>query len=552
MTLGTLRQPLRMLLLPARLGREAKCAQALKKKLRGLNISSEDFSSWVELQISNWRSTGTPSRDLKEVAHAVIFASTHGGSYEEISLGSQLAKSYFPLHSKLMKEHLMSHTEASALLSHSFFIINLSHSERLSAAQIARLLHQRDHRANFSRQNVATTLQEIGISRDFNVQQTSALFRRDAAQESYAFADADFLTAAITVAEAGTKLGAEGDILRSLRTLAPRQNDNSIKSRYTPYLQMLHYQCTIAEFSDHALTNIYEFKPRGDRFKWLQEKYPHSIAGAGNAFLNNAKSVDVLDLGWVRSKKTQERPGAMALLTILESMEAMGFAARRELAWWIRLWLHRIIRVAATTPIYTPSELNREQIERILSGIASGNTKTFGILEQRSIDAISACVHKTLRARGLGDPVNATNISSAKFGDCEFLDINRCHIYAYESHGGRLSQTYVEQHLATIRKSIDRRIDELKAISDIENWNISIIFIAHALDHGLPKNAQSNGLNITIKAITFSDFFRETSLIQDDNLLKSFTDYLLTPIRTNRNPNAVREALLSILANKEA
>lgn len=547
MTLGSIRQPLRMLLLPSRSGTEAKCARALKNSLDRLEVSRADFQNWIELQLENWQTSGSASKQLCEVVQSVIFSSAQGSTYIELDQANKLSRKYFALHKKLMKEHLMTHAEATALLSHSFLIANLAQYERLSAAQISRVLSQRDSRANFSRQNVASVLQDLGINIDFTQAQTVSLYRRDAIHELEAFADADILTAATVVADAGIKLGVRGDIFNALRSLAPTNNGSGIKSPFTPYLQILHYQCTIAEFVDHALTYIYEFKPRGDKFHWLQKKYPHSIAGAGNAFLNNAKSVDVLDIGWVRSKKTNERPGAMALLTILESMEAMGFAARRELAWWIRLWLHRIIRVATMNPIAIPEILNRQEINRLLTNISRGNTKTYGVLEQRTVDAISYCVHSNLRSRGLGDPVNATNISSAKLGDCEYLDISEFKIYAYESHGGHLSFIYIEQHLATVRKSIDKRINELNAITDIENWEISIIFVAHEIGNNLPKFAKINNINIKIITQTFSEFIERSLLTMEAQLEAAIRDYVLTPLRNARNPNEVRQALISTI-----
>jgi len=538
-----------MLLLPVRSGTEAVCARKLRQEFRNLGIQSSDYAYWVLLQQQNWLEKKQASPELQRIVRTLIAASAQHVPDDASIYGEKLSRAYFHIHTKLMDEHLMSHSEATAFLSHAFLIAYLAAEEHLSAAQIARVMTQRDHRAKFSRQNIAALLQPLGINTDFTKPQIVALYHRDAKQELSVFSDADFFTAAQIVAEAGTTLGASADLTGPLCTLAPIYDGERINSPFTPYLQMLHYQCSIAEFADHALTYIYEFSPRGEKFEWLHRTYPDTIAGAANPFLNNAKSVDVLDIGWVRAKKTHERPGAMALLTILESMEAMGFPARRELAWWIRLWLHRIIRISSSVPLRVPNTLERGQIERLFDAIGQGNTNTFGILEQRSVDAVASVVHRGLRSRGLGDPVNATNLSSGKLGDCEFLNAHTSELFAYESHGGTLSAIYVEQHLATIKKSIPRRIEELTAIADLDAWTVHIKFIAHEVAEDIPRSVNFAGLKIEIDALTFAEFFfnRVRHEQEQEHYVEAIQNYLLEPLQKNRTPNEVRQRFLTII-----
>lgn len=547
MTSGTIRHPLRMLLLPMRSGTEAVCARTLRQELRNLGIQPADYTYWVLLQQQNWLEKKLASPELQRVVRALISASAQYVPDDASIYGEKLSKAYFPIHTKLMDEHLMSHSEATAFLSHAFLIAHLAAQEHLSAAQIARVMTQRDYRAKFSRQNIAALLQPLGINTDFTKSQIVALYHRDSRQELSVFSDADFFTAAQIVAETGKTLGASTDLTGPLCTLAPIYDGERINSPFTPYLQMLHYQCSIAEFADHALTYIYEFSPRGEKFEWLHRTYPDTIAGAANPFLNNAKSVDVLDIGWVRAKKTHERPGAMALLTILESMEAMGFPARRELAWWIRLWLHRIIRIASSVPLRLPNNLEPGQIGRLFNAIGNGNTNTFGILEQRTVDAVASVAHHGLRSRGLGDPVNATNLSSGKLGDCEFLNTQTFELFAYESHGGTLSAIYVEQHLATIKKSIPRRIEEITAIADLDAWTVYLKFIAHELTEDIPRRANFDGLQIQIEAITFAEFFFDQALHEQEHYVEAIQNYLLGPLQKNRTPNEVRQRFLAII-----
>lgn len=548
MTSGSIRQPLRMLLLPSRPGTEAACARALKYELSALGIDRPDFLRWVEVELQNWQLTLTASPALCRVVRAVIIASANSTSTSAANQGRYLAEGYFTLHAKLTSEHLMSHEEAVAFLSHAFLIAYLAQEERLSSAQIANVLSQRDSRARFSRQSVDAALQVMRAHRDLLAEQIASLFKRDASQELATLADADLKAAAEAVADAGRKLGFPGELSKALLTLTPESDLGGIRSAFTPYLQILHYQCSIAEFVDHAVTDVYEFSPRGKKGEWLHGQYPDSIAGAENPFLNNAKSVEVLDIGWVRAKKKRERPGAMALLTILEGMQAMGFSARRELAWWIRLWLHRIIRIAGMTPVEIPTRLSSAQIAKLLAAVSHGNTATFGILEQRLVDAVATTMHPGWRMRGVGDPVNVTNLSAAKLGDCDFLDVATTSIFAYESHGGNLSRVYVDQHMATLRKSIIRRIDELSAVADANTWNATINFVAHDVSDDLPTHAQIHGLDIQISAIRFSDFIAHHAVEIDSRLEDAIEQHLIAPLREQRTPNEVRRKLLAIVA----
>lgn len=545
MSAGKIRQPLRMLLLPMRPGMDAASGRALKLALKSLGVTSEDFLSWVSLQLEHWNANSRPSTELRSVVREILSVAFSTVSDDVASYGARLADGYFDIHAKLMDEHLMTHSEAVTFLSHAFLMAHLSSAEKLSAAQISNLLVQRDQRARFSRQSIDCALQALRVGPNLTLEQITTLYHRDAAQELSTLADADLLTAAEIVAVAGEKLGHPGDLLDALTALTPTLESSGINSPFTPYLQILHYQCSIAEFFDHAVTDVYEFSPRGEKGNWLHSQYPDSIAGAGNPFLNNAKSVEVLDVSWVRAKKKKERVGAMALLSILEGLQAMGFFARRELAWWIRLWLHRVIRVAGARAIAIPADLTGEQIASLFAKIAAQNTATFGILEQRAVDVIAKNLHEGWRPRGVGDPVNATNLSRAKLGDCEFLDPNTQKLVAYESHGGKLTAWYVDEHLATIKKSILRRIDELTAIADISAWTAEIVFVAHEIMGPIRNRVNIAGLTIEIKTTTFRDFLGSSAILSATLLSESVGTYLLAPLQAQRTPNEVRLKLLA-------
>lgn len=56
------------------------------------------------------------------------------------------------------------------------------------------------------------------------------------------------------------------------------------------------------------------------------------------------------------------------------------------------------------------------------------------------------------------------------------------HVHAYEAHGGRLSQAYVDSQPATLRQVLPARLrDEWSGIDpDPSNWSLTVTFVAHS------------------------------------------------------------------------
>jgi hypothetical protein len=273
------------------------------------------------------------------------------------------------------------------------------------------------------------------------------------------------------------------------------------------------------------------------------------MATAGNPFLNNAKSVERVTISWVRSKRIAERPGATALLAILEGLEVMGFAARRELARAIRLWLLRAMRLAEPLLVPLPATYDMPTWERILARAAMANTATFGVLEQRIVDAAAALRLQDAigwRARGVGASVNATNVSQRKIGDCDFQHALDRRLEAFEAHGGNLSQVYIEEHLRTMRKIIPARAEELSGIADLGEWQATVLFVAHTIS-APPIDAPLiiAGLSVKIETSTYEEIVGE--LLQDATAVH-LNNYILTPIREKRTPVEVRQVLNTLSA----
>ncbi|MBB1634795.1 hypothetical protein A9975_28565 [Cupriavidus sp. UME77] len=444
----------------------------------------------------------------------------------------------------------MSHFQATAFLSHIFLIVDLAADEGLSSAQIAKLLAEIDPRVGFSRQSIATALQAVKLEPGLELKNVQRLFTRDQNSELKAFADADLATAIQLVSDKASRLGFEGNMEMALTDLL-RVNISAGQEEtfaYVPYLQILHYQCVIADAFDHAITDLYEFAPRGRAALWLFDQYPPALATAGNPFLNNAKSVERIDESWARSKKPSELPGASALVFVLSGMEVMSFAARRELARWVRLLLHRLMRLKELLADPIPAVLASPEIKSILDAVATGNTCTFGILEQRVLDALVSGKHLQAagwRGRGLKDSVNATNLSQRKLGDIDFQHAASLEIVAYEAHGGELSTVYIDEHVRTLRKVFKRRKEELIGIAELDRWKIRIVFVAHKLaDHPRPLEI-IDGVKIELSAVTFRDFF--ATCPPPGALEAEFEEYVRLPLSAKRMPHEVRQVVNSLL-----
>ena len=533
---GQLRHCLRMLLLPIPVEREAECGRILLTEFRALGLARGEFLSWIELHLGNWKDVGSPSVKLIQVVRAVLRTANSETT-------PPLAEKYFLVHQRLMSDHLMSHQEARAFLSSAFLMIDLARRELFSAAQISKLLERRDGRVHFSRQAMSLLLETVGLKRELSLGVVSRLYAKDHNLELSIFADADMETAGELVAGQALSLGFQDDIVDALRILAPPAN----LAAFPAYLQVLHYQCMIAEFYDQAITDLYEFSPRGQAAGWLFNAYPASLVNAGNPFLNNMKSVGRIDSTWARSKKQAELPGATSLLRILVGLEAMSFAARRELARLIRLWIHRVMRLSAPLAVVIPPALDRPQVTRLLEHVGNGNTGTYGVIEQRVVDALAVQKHLAAegwRARGLGDSVHATNVSRRKIGDCDFQHPTQLRIEAYEAHAGDLTDVYVDEHLRTLKKVMAMRIDELGGIADASRWSAAITFVAHQISATARTPVEIEGVSVTLIFVSFFDFIELA--LGAGVTAPNWTQWLVEPLSQRRTPMEARRALMRL------
>jgi hypothetical protein len=509
-------------------------------ELESQGIDETDVPTWLALEIEGWRQSGKPSRQLEGAVFAYIDAG-------EDDIGGLLAEKYFALHKRLAAEPLLGHDGASALLSHARLIILLAADESFSAAQIAKLVAARDMRTPVVWRQVDAILSMLGREPSLRVGDVEQLYTVDRDLELEIFADAEESVCIEMVAEAGRRMGFPGDIQGALQTLLPA--DDPPKG---PYLQMLHFQCVLAEFYDHDLSAIYEFNPRGEASEWLFAQYPDSLEVAGNPFLNNAKSVDKLGWEWARSKDAVRRAEAYALVQLIEGLDSMGFAAKRELASWIRRLLVRRIKLGEGVSVDLPNVLSPPQTLSLLKAVSVGETRTRGILEQRLLDAACSLRHAPSEwiPRGLMDSVNATNISRKKCGDCDFQNSDERQVVAYEAHAGRLTNLYIRAHLRTLARVLKERQKEwAENVGPNLAWSLEVVFVAHEADLSeIPVVEDIGDVEIEIQIMTFSDLL--DALDPHDKIAQSaLRDYVLEPLSRPRTPDVVRKTFIGLISN---
>lgn len=528
---------MRWLLLPVPVLGEEDAVDAAVEALRSQGIDLGDARAWIAIELEEWRDAGLPNADLEAVVAAYVEAG-------DTRFGPVLGRSYFKLHARLARMPGVGHDAASAVLSHTRLIARLAADESLSSAQVAKVVSTRDRRTPVSWQQVKLILGELGLMPSLDLSDVKAAYEVDAALEVDLFADAEAAECLQIVAGIGHRLGFPGDLLAPLTVLLPPD-----EVPYGPYLQMLHFQCTVAEHYDHALASIYEFNPRGKAPDWLFAQYPAALEVAGNPFLNNAKSVDALGFEWARSKKPAQAQQAFALVAIIRGLDSMGFSARRELAAWLRRLLLRRIRIARGYEIELPSRLRHRQLDALLAAVATRETGTRGILEQRLVDAVASLRHPSPMwlSRGLLDSVNATNSSRRKCGDCDFQNASEARVVAYEAHAGRLTDIYIQGHLRTLEAVLrERSIEWEENVGPALDWEVNVIFVAHELDVSELPEVRMGEAAVRVEATDYATFLSGVDTGSAE-VADAVGAYVREPLAALRTPGSIRKALLEIV-----
>lgn len=533
------RRLLRTLLLPIDLQLESKCVESMVQYFEQVaGDSIDDHAIWLEGQVNDWDESGSASAPLKKLIKSLLEEGNRDYS-------QTISDNYFAAHNELIENQLVSSEIARSFLSHLLLITRLANEEKMSCAQISKILDAMNPSAGFGRRSVESILKKMRMAPTITKENISDLFETDKSLPPELFGDATLSECAITVANIANSLGFKGNIDQYLSSLFVEEEVN----KFTPYVQILHYQCSILEYYDHQVKDFYEFSPRGNAATLLFELYPASMRNAGNPFLNNAKSVGQINLPWAAAKKNNEFPGAAALFSILDGLDEMGYAAKQELAMWIRCFIHRFMISAEPLDIPLPDTIDAASYSLILKQIGERNTATRGIIEQRLVDALASLKYLESEgwvSRGIGDSVNASNLSKKKLGDCDFQHIGERRVVAYEAHGGLLTQTYLNEHLRSLFKSAQPRINEWKTYSKVSGWSVEVLFVAHAFNATIPNKIDIEGVIFTIRFITYSDLITQTN---DLFRVTTLNQLLLLPLSKMNTPSLVRQSFLNLLSS---
>ena len=149
------------------------------------------------------------------------------------------------------------------------------------------------------------------------------------------------------------------------------------------------------------------------------------------------------------------------------------------------------------------------------------------------------------RSRGLGDSVNASNVSRKKLGDCDFQHPEDRVVIAFEAHAGVLSDVYFLAHLQSLRRVLPIRVEEWEGIADPNEWKAKIVFVAHDITVS-PELA--GPLHDPSGAIIEFEFLKFGEFVQADaaGLVDAFAHHVHAPMNERRTPDVVRERYLEL------
>jgi hypothetical protein len=278
--------------------------------------------------------------------------------------------------------------------------------------------------------------------------------------------------------------------------------------------------------------------------------FPSELAPRGNPILNNFKAVDRITADWAESRD-DNREKARALVIIVETLSAMSFSPRRQISALIRQALIRYIEINTPASIHLGIITDLSVATRFLQRVAAAPTNTEGVIEQRVVDFLSALEFglPDWRPRGLGDPVNATNSSSRKLGDCDFQNITERRCIAVEAHAGRLTDVYVREHLRTLRLNLPARLEEWSRISDTDEWQWSLRFVVHSDRRSGTVDLPTGTLNGSLEVLTFVDLVeRMIPLMKTsgNRVIEVFNRWVVQPLDSRNTPITTKMKAISL------
>lgn len=510
---------------------ETAAIEAIRSLCDVSSGSEEDLAILLEQGLAEW-SNGAPLAALIQKAIAVALE-VGAGEFGAID-GRQYLTLYDRLRTGTKDAVGLTHIVARRLLSRTSLIAHLLSAEHFSCSQVARLLHATESRLAVPYNAVQAIATILELKPVLDHQDAGAdLWHADQLRALEYFPDSDALESCEVAGQEIARWAPEDDSTTLLSRLSKAHSEDEPT---WPYLQILHWCTTALEFYDHPASHLYEFMPRGKAGEAVFSHYP---AVTGNPVLNNAKAVASLDTTWARNRGSDDAHALVGLLTMLE---ALPFAARRQVARVLRAWLVRIIELRTVKVVPLDATLNHTDFLVAANYIENHETFTQGVIEQRIVDALAmlAFNHPGWRPKGVGDGINASNLSRHKLGDVEFANVDQRTAIALEAHGGHLSRTYVRDHQRSLGRILNQRLTESWADLDApEKWTVRVIFVAHSRDtDGLPEEEVIHGVSVQYEYLGYGEL---TELAVKDRTPGELTDSFRTYVIDALNQNTVRQ-----------
>ena len=395
---------LRSLQLPVDPGLEHKAPMLANAQLSKQGVPTSEQPRTVASDVREWATRGRPPRRLKLLVEAIL---QECAGVE----GDALAAGYFDAHKDLTERWELDFNAAKTLLSASRLVIHLITNERMSCAQAARVLSAPMSGFEYNWEQVRSLATRLGVAEPtLSANATQKVYDRDCDEAATRFADSTPEVELELLLDASHVLGFGSDAPSAFSRLLQPNFDAAL-------MTLLHFVLTVCELYDHPPSVVYEFKPRGEALKSLQERNP-LYAAKGSAALNVAKAAVALDERWAWGRKGNRRGDALALVAIFQGLEQMHYPARRELASWLRQWIVRMHEHHSGNECWLDGVSTGDGAIQLIEALAAQPTHSSGTIEQRVVDALSVVLHphEEWISRGRKDSVFASNTSRRKMG----------------------------------------------------------------------------------------------------------------------------------------
>ena len=435
-----------------------------------------------------------PSKELKDVVRESICINPNM---------ALLAGDYFKLEDKLEEKAFMSRDHAVALIGCAPLIRTLVEEQHLGLDRIKAIINV----PGATYDAIRYVLNTVGISAPFDVSSVKALHEADVDDVATYFGD--------TLPEEADKTlrGLLGSFSRSEELW--ESVTELVLIGFEPYLFMLYYELLTLETTDRFPGRaIYEHGPRSGKVKELWNSMYNPTQE--NPYLNNAKSVYSLDEAWAETKLSNEtQNGSLMLADIFDIMSELPYTTRRRAARVVRCYL--VLMANKNQAVTMLPDATPDHVRAFVRRVASNNSLTKGVLDQRLVDFLTMCGHRyeDWVVRGLGSSVNESNASGRKYGDVEFLDIkDRIRVQAYEAHGGGLRDEYVTDHIHSLAGTVEYYQADARDRGDKYERDVEIVYVAHDVSRLSAYRdgycEMIHGIPFTFRFITFMQLVEES------------------------------------------